>query len=178
MKTSRILAAAVTAATVAGLCATATAATAATVPQVGVGVGGTGAGYVGGTWMTASIAQGGTQTWTFKVVNTGTATESVSLLASGAGGLYSGGPAKQPASNIHNTISPSSVSLAPGASAQVTDTVTIPASAPLGLIPGNAPGASASLAYNTVWAYVGATSGGQVSMAAAAGLRQYITVVK
>ena len=176
MKTNRILTAAATALTIAGLSATAASAT--TAPQIGVGVQGTGAGYVNGTWMTATIAQGGTQTWTFKVINTGTGTESISLLSSGAGGLYSGGvPAKQPASNIHNVISPSSVSLAPGASALVTDTVTIPANSPLGLIPGNAPGAP-SLAFNTVWAYAGASSGGQISMAAATGLRQYITVVK
>ena len=175
MKTNRILTAAAAALTLAGLSATAASAT--TGPQIGVGVQGTGPGYVNGTWMTATIARGGTQTWTFKVINTGTGTESISLLSSGAGGLYSGGPAKQPASNIHNAISPSSVSLAPGASALVTDTVTIPANSPLGLIPGNAPGAP-SLAFNTVWAYVGASSGGQISMAAATGLRQYITVAK
>ena len=58
----------------------------------------------------------------------------------------------------------------------VTDTVTIPAGAPLGLVPGNAPGASASLAVNTVWAYAGPAGTGQIQMAAGAGFRQYITV--
>jgi hypothetical protein len=145
---------------------------------IGVGVQGVSGPGFPGTWMTASIAQGSSQSWTLKVTNTGNVTETIQLVPSGAMGLYGGGPAKQPASNLDNTLSATSVSLAPGASATVTDTVTVPANAALGLVPGNAPGASASLAVNTVWAYAGPVGSSGVQMAAGAGFRQYITVIQ
>ncbi len=108
---------------------------------IGVGVQGVSGPGFPGTWMTASIARGSSQSWTLKVTNTGNVTETIQLVPSGALGIYGGGPANQPASNLHNTLSAASVSLAPGASATVTDTVTVPANAALGLVPGNAPGA-------------------------------------
>ena len=145
---------------------------------IGVGIQGVSGPGFPGTWMTASIARGSSQSWTLKVTNTGNVTETIQLVPSGALGLYAGGPAGQPASNLHNTLSATSVSLAPGASATVTDTVTVPATAALGLVPGNAPGSSASLAVNTVWAYAGPAGSSGVQMAAGAGFRQYITVTQ
>lgn len=165
------------AATAAALFAGALPVSAATT-TIGVGVQGVSGPGFPGTWMTASIARGSSQSWTLKVTNTGNVTETIQMVPSGAVGLYGGGPANQPASNLHNTLSATSVNLAPGASATITDTVTVPASAALGLVPGNAPGAAASLAVNTVWAYVGPAGSSGVQMAAGAGFRQYITVTQ
>src|ERR1700691_6040942 len=67
-------------------------------PSIGVGIQGVSGPGFPGTWMTASIARGSSQSWTLKVVNTGNVTETIQLVASGALGLYAGGPAKQPAS--------------------------------------------------------------------------------
>jgi hypothetical protein len=167
-----IAAAAVTlAASAAALLAGALPVSAATT-TIGVGVQGVSGPGFPGTWMTASIARGSSQSWTLKVTN------AIQMVPSGAVGLYGGGPAGQPASNLHNTLSATSVNLAPGASATITDTVTVPANAPLGLVAGNAPGAAASLAVNTVWAYVGPAGSSGIQMAAGAGFRQYITVTQ
>jgi hypothetical protein len=126
--------------------------------------------------MTASIARGASRTWTIKVTNAGSVTETITLFPSGALGLYAGGPAAQPRSKLANTLSITSVTLHAGASATATDTVTIPATAALGLVHGNAPGAPATLAVNTVWAYARPVGTGQIHMATGAGFRQYITV--
>lgn len=147
-------------------------------PVAGVGIQGVSGPGFPGTWMIATIARGASQRWTLKVINAGNITETIRLFPSGAMGLYSGGPAGQPASNLHNTLSITSATLAPGASTTITDTVTVPATAPLGLVPGNAPGASAGLAVNTVWAYAAPGGSGQVQMAVGVGFRQYITVTK
>jgi len=169
--------AAVALAATAVMCEGALSASAATT-TIGVGIQGVSGPGFPGTWMTASIARGASQSWTLKVTNTGNVTETIQLVPSGALGIYGGGPANQPASNLHNVLSVASVSLAPGASATVTDTVTVPVTAALGLVPGNAPNASASLAVNTVWAYAGPVGGAQVQMAAGAGFRQYVTVTQ
>jgi len=173
-------AAAITLAAVAVLCDSPLSAFAATAPApvIGVGIKGVSGPGFPGTWMTASIARGAGQAWTLQVTNAGNVRETILLVPSGAMGLYAGGPAKQPASKLDNVLRVTSFSLAPGASATVTDTVTIPVAAPLGLVPGNAPGASPSLAVNTIWAYAGPVGGGQVRMAVGAGFRQYITVTK
>jgi hypothetical protein len=170
-----IAAAAVALAACAALAGGAVQASAATA-TVGVGIAGVSGPGFPGTWMTASIARGSAQSWTLKVTNTGTAAETIELIPSGALGLYAGGPAKQPASALDNTLSAASVTLAAGASATVTDTVTVPAAAALGLVPGNAPGCSASMAVNMVWAYAGPAGASPVQLAAGAGFRQYITV--
>jgi hypothetical protein len=128
------------------------------------------------SWMQASIPQGGSKTWHVKIANTGTVTETVGAAASSALAFYSGGPSKQPTSTLQPWITcnqPQTV-LGPGQSAVVAVTVTVPASAPLGLVPGYAPN-SPPLSVNTFWAYA-YPAGGQVQLAAAAGVRMYITV--
>ena len=63
--------------------------------------------------------------------------------------------------------------LSPGQSMVVAVTVTVPATAPLGLVAGSS--ANRDLAVNTFWAYAYPV-GGQVQLATAAGVRMYITV--
>jgi hypothetical protein len=129
------------------------------------------------SWMQASIPQGGSKTWHVKITNTGSVTETMAGEATSALAVYAGGPAAQPTSTLQHWITQSQTAavLAPGASTTIAVTVTVPASAPLGLVAGSAPGGAASLAVNTFWAYA-YPSGGQVQMAAAAGVRMYITV--
>jgi hypothetical protein len=176
--------AAAAAAAAAALCAAALPASAAAsasakpAPLAGIGIQGVSGPGFPGTWMTASIPRGDSRSWALKVSNTGNVAETIRFFPSGAMGLYAGGPAKQPASNLHNTLSITSAALAPGASVTITDTVTVPVTARLGLVPGNAPGAVASLAVNTVWAYAAPGGSGQVQLAVGAGFRQYITVTK
>jgi len=127
--------------------------------------------------MQASIPQGGSKTWHVKITNTGSATETVAGLPTSALGLYSGGPAAQPTSTLQSWITQSqaTATLAPGASATIAVTVTVPATAPLGAVAGYAPGSSAVMAVNTFWGYA-YPSGGQIQLATAAGVRMYITV--
>jgi hypothetical protein len=128
------------------------------------------------SWMQASIPQGGSKTWHVKIVNAGTTTETVAAFASSALSVYSGGPAAQPVGTLQSWITgswPATV-LAAGQSITEAVTVTVPASAPLGLVPGYAPG-SAVLSVNTFWGYA-YPAGGQVQLASAAGVRMYITV--
>ncbi len=128
------------------------------------------------SWMQASIPQGSSRTWHVKITNAGTTTETVAGIPSSALTVYSGGPAAQPAGMLQSWITgtwPATV-LAPGQSTTDTVTVTVPASAPLGLVAGNAPG-SAALSVNTFWGYAYPASG-QVQLATAAGVRMYITV--
>ena len=129
-------------------------------------------------YMQASIPQGSSRTWHVKITNTGTAAETVAGLASSAMGIYAGGPAKQPTSTLQTWITQSQATavLNPGQSATIAVTVTVPATAPLGPIAGYAPGTSSSLAVNTFWGYAYPSGTSQIQMAAAAGIRMYITV--
>jgi hypothetical protein len=127
------------------------------------------------SWMQASIARGGSRTWHVKMVNAGTITETVAAVASSSLSFASGGPAKQPAATLQPWISysPAQAALSPGQSMVIAVTVTVPATAPLGLVAGSS--ANRDLAVNTFWAYA-YPAGGQVQLATAAGVRMYITV--
>lgn len=128
------------------------------------------------SWMQASIPQGSSKTWHVKISNTGTTTETVAGIPSSALTVYSGGPAAQPTGMLQTWITgtwPAAV-LTPGQSMTATVTVTVPAGAPLGPVAGNSPG-PAALSVNTFWGYA-YPAGGQVQLAAAAGVRMYITV--
>jgi len=130
------------------------------------------------SWMQASIPQGSSKTWHVKITNAGTAAETVAAVPSSALGFYAGGPAAQPAAALQSWITQNPAgpaTLAAGQSAVIAVTVTVPANAPLGLVPGYAPGSSASLAVNTFWGYA-YPAAGQIQLAAAAGVRMYITV--
>jgi hypothetical protein len=132
-------------------------------------------------WMQAAIPQGGARAWHVKIINVGSAAETVAAVASSALGFYAGGPARQPASTLQSWITrdkSGTTVLAPGQSVVVAVTVTVPAGARLGLVPGYAPGSSASLAVNTFWGYAYPAGGGQIKLATAAGVRMYITVTK
>ena len=133
-------------------------------------------GAPGTAGMQASIPQGSSHTWHVKILNAGTATEAVASFASSALGVYGGGLAAQPASTLQPWITATAApaTLAPGQSATIAVTVTVPADAPLGPVAGYAPGAPA-LAVNTFWGYA-YPAGGQIQIATAAGIRMYITV--
>jgi hypothetical protein len=131
-------------------------------------------------WMQASIPQGGSKAWHVKITNAGTAAETIAAIPSSALGFYAGGPAKQPSSTLQSWITQDRsgpVVLSPGQSTVIAVTVTVPAGAPLGLVSGYAPGASASLAANAFWGYA-YPAGGQIRLATAAGVRMYITVTR
>jgi len=117
--------------------------------------------------MQTTIPRGGSKAYHVKVTNAGTANETIALFPTAALGIWSGGPSAQPQSALTswNHISPATVTLAPGQSGTFTDTISVPASAPTGLQP-----------VAVAWAYVQGPAGSQVTMAAAAGIREYITV--
>ena len=130
--------------------------------------------------MQASILRGGSKTWHVKITNAGTAAETVAAIPSSALGFYAGGPAKQPTSTLQSWITRDRsrpLVLGPGQSTVNVETDTVPAGAPLGLVPGYAPGSSASLAVNAFWGYA-YPAGGQIRLATAAGVRMYITVTR
>jgi hypothetical protein len=129
------------------------------------------------SYMQASIPQGGSKTWHVKITNTGSATETIAGLPTSALLVYSGGLASQPKSTLQSWITQSQTTavVAAGQSTTIAVTVTVPATAPLGAVTGSAPGTSSALAVNTFWGYA-YPSGGQVQLAAAAGVRMYITV--
>jgi len=134
-------------------------------------------GTPGTSGMTASIPQGGSHTWHVKITDAGTAAETVAAFSSSALGVYGGGPAAQPKAALQPWITTTAApaTLAPGQSATVAVTVTVPAAAPLGLVAGYAPGAP-SLAGNAFWGYA-YPAGGQIQIASAAGVRMTITVI-
>jgi hypothetical protein len=167
-------------------------ASAATTPQIGVGtslanpLGSYPVGphaYIGGdigdapgsssTLGTAPLAPGSVTSWRMAAQNTGTATETISLLTegspTGALGLYAGGPTAQPqnAASLMTSVSTSTITLTPGAYAFPTVTVRVPAHQAAGLLP-----------EATVWAYVAGTApkGGGITMAAASGVREYLNI--
>ncbi len=135
--------------------------------------------------LNVTLTQGTTTQFQLSVSNPGTVTSYVTLFSSGAGGVYSpsqpGGDylAVQPVDpfNSWNSFSPATFTLAPGASQLVTDTITVPIDAPLGLQPG-AVGVTPSLDFNVAWAFAssGAQPAGQVTNLVAAGVREYVTV--
>jgi hypothetical protein len=133
-------------------------------------------GTPGTSGMQASIAQGSSHTWHVKILNAGTTTETVAGFASSALGVYGGGLAAQPTSTLQSwiTATDAPATLAPAQSATIAVTVTVPASAPLGLVAGYAPGAP-TLAGNAFWGYA-YPAGGQVQIASASGFRMTITV--
>jgi hypothetical protein len=128
------------------------------------------------SYMQASIPQGGSKTWHVKITNTGTATETVADLPTSALTIFGGGLAGQPTSALQSWITESQTTavVAAGQSTTIAVTVTVPATAPLGAVAGNAPGIPA-LAVNTFWGYA-YPAGGQIQLGAAAGIRMYITV--
>jgi len=160
----------------AALAAGTAAASAATAPATGIGVQLLDGSGQHPSWMQASLARGTAKTWHVKMTNTGTATETAAAVASSQLSFASGGPARQPAATLQPwiTYSPAQAQLDPGQSATITVTVTVPAAAPLGLVPGSS--ANPDLAINTLWAYAAPAGTGQIQLATAAGIRMYITV--
>jgi hypothetical protein len=142
--------------------------------QIGVGVqllpSGVYIGDVAGSTATtgnAPIKAGTSATYSIRVTNTGGSTADVGAFASGALGLSAGGPSAQPQNTASRwtTVTPSTLTLAPGQSGTVTAKVSVPAGTAAGLQPAA-----------VVWAYVVSSGGHTIQSATGAGVREYINV--
>jgi hypothetical protein len=110
------------------------------------------------------LAPGSVTSYTMLVENTGSASETISLVATASEWGLSSGTQPQDDASDWTSFSVPSVTLDPGASTDVTVTVTVPADA----TPGEVTDGGA-------WAYASG-SGGQLNDTVASGVREEITV--